>query len=244
MMYAKHRTALVLIHGLFGELSNWKKVEAAFSQEYAIFTPQLPIFEGSHLHGPLEGLVDFMEDYLSRNKIEDTILVGNSLGGHIALMLYLRNPGRVKALVLTGSSGLYEYTFGGSFPRINDYEYIASKIYEVFHQKEVVDPSLVGNVFSTVSDRRKVLAIIRLVRDTKKKNLKNRLGEIAVPVQLIWGMQDTITPVSVAEEFYYSISGARLCLINDCGHVPMMEQPETFNEILAEFLLSQQLASA
>ena len=228
---------VVLLHGLFGNLSNWRLLHNELSANYKVWVPELPLF--SHfLGGGLNKLVDFLEDYLKAHQINNPILIGNSLGGHIALLYALKYPQKVTSLVLTGSSGLYENSFGGSFPRVKDYQYIKQKVEDVFDRKEVVDEEMVNYVFDIVQQKSKALSVIMLARDAQKQNLKELLHFIQVPVLLIWGLQDIVTPPHVAEEFYEHLPNATLRFIDECGHAPMMEQPELFNEYVNQFLAS------
>lgn len=228
---------IVLLHGLFGNLSNWKAVQQELSPKYQVWTPQLPLF--SHfLGGGLNKLVDFLEEYLIENQIKNPILIGNSLGGHVALLYTLKYPEKVERLVLTGSSGLYENSFGGTFPRVKDYQYIKQKVEDVFDRKEVVDEEMVSYVFDIVQQKTKALSVIMLARDAQKQNLKDFLHFIKIPVLLIWGLQDIVTPPEVAEEFYQHLPNATLHYIDRCGHAPMMEQPELFNGYVSNFLAS------
>ncbi|MNR36660.1 Pimeloyl-[acyl-carrier protein] methyl ester esterase [compost metagenome] len=77
-----------------------------------------------------------------------------------------------------------------------------------------------------------------LARDAQKQNLKELLHFIKIPVLLIWGLQDIVTPPEVAEEFYQHLPNATLHYIDRCGHAPMMEQPELFNGYVSNFLAS------
>ncbi|RXF71156.1 alpha/beta fold hydrolase [Arcticibacter tournemirensis] len=237
------RKDIILLHGLFGTLNNWESVQNAFSERYRIFVPELPLLNIYTGGSRLDKLVGFLEGYIARNNIYKPILIGNSLGGHIALLYTLRYPDKVGHLVLTGSSGLYEKSFGGSFPRVKDYKYVQSKVEDIFHRKEVVKKDVVDKVYSIVQSTSSVISVIGLAREAKSQNLASELNRIKVPVLLIWGLQDTVTPPSVAHEFYERLPNARLCLINDCGHVPMMEQPELFNKHVNDFLEKHQYAA-
>lgn len=226
---------IILLHGLLGQLSNWRHVKERFEFKHQVFAPELPLFNGL-LGSRLDRLVLFLENYIDQHQIYQPVLIGNSLGGHIALLYTLKNPGKVSKLVLTGSSGLYENTFGGSFPRVKDYSYIKGKVEDVFDRKEVVDEALVNHIFEIVQQKTKALSIIGLARDAQKQNLKSQLPLIQVPTLLVWGLQDIVTPPAVAEQFKQLLPQATLHYINDCGHAPMMEQPELFNFHLSNFL--------
>lgn|SRR5690606_14648604 len=227
---------VILIHGLFRSLSNWDLVKSELSSLYNIYTPELPIYKQNTSISPLRELVDFLKNYITIHQIKDPILVGNSLGGHVALLYTLRYQYNVAGLVLTGSSGLYDSSINNQFTIINDYTYIKSKITEVFYRTEVVEEKLINNILTDIQDKKNLLSIISLTKDAKRQSLKDELHTIKIPIQLIWGMQDNITPISVAEEFYLSFPSVRLSLINECGHVPMMEQPVAFNNIVYEFI--------
>lgn len=228
---------IILLHGLFGNLSNWKSVEKKFGLEHQVWAPELPLFSNIIGQG-LNKLVLFLEQYINQNQIEKPVLIGNSLGGHVALLYTLKHPDKVEKLVLTGSSGLYENTFGGSFPRVKDYNYIKAKIEDVFDRKEVVDDEMINHVFGIVQHKLKVLSIIGLARDAQKQNLAVYLPQIKIPVLLIWGLQDIVTPPAVADEFKELLPNATLHYINHCGHAPMMEQPELFNNYVSQFLVA------
>ena len=227
---------VILLHGLFGNLSNWKETQQHLSVTHRVFSPELPLFETTVGGNHLGRLVGFLECYINLNQIKNPVLIGNSLGGHVALLYTLKYPDRVSKLVLTGSSGLYENTFGGTFPRVKDYDYIRSKVSEVFDRKEVVDNAMVDYVFDIVKHKLKVLSIIGLARDAQKQNLASHLPHIQIPVLLIWGLQDIVTPPAVANEFNALLPNATLHYINECGHAPMMEQPALFNRYVADFL--------
>ncbi|MDV6169786.1 alpha/beta hydrolase [Flavobacterium sp. DG1-102-2] len=229
---------IILLHGLFGNLSNWQSVKAKFEEIHNVYIPELPLYKKNSKEANLDHYVSFLREYIILNNITDPVLIGNSLGGHIALLYTLEYPTDVQKLVLTGSSGLYESSLDISFPRINDFEFIADKVKEVFYNQEAISDALIEDVYATIQDREKALSVVRTAKAARNQNLKDTLYTIACPVLLIWGMQDIVTPLSVAEEFFFLLPNAHLHLINHCGHAPMMEQPEEFNKKLEEFLNS------
>jgi len=82
----------------------------------------------------------------------------------------------------------------------------------------------------------KCLSTIRIAKATKLDNVLTRLPEIPVHVLLIWGDNDQVTPPDVAYQFRDNLPNAKLIMLAECGHVPMMEKPEAFNKALEEFL--------
>ena len=228
---------IVLLHGLMGELSNFSSLTSFFAQRgYKVYAPELPLYSlpviSTNVANIAKQVAKFIDDVIQ----EPVILVGNSLGGHIGLVVSHKRPELVTALCLTGSSGLYEKSFGETFPKRGDYSYVERKTREVFFNPEVATKEIVDDVFNTVNDRNKAIKTLYIARDAIKSNMKNDLVDIKIPVCLIWGKQDTVTPPEVAVEFNKESPDASLYWIDQCGHAPMMEHPELFNEILNNWL--------
>ena len=230
-------TPIVLLQGLMGGLSNFTQLINYFSTRgYKVYFPELPIYDLPLLNTNLSSLAKYVASFLEDEVKEPAIVVGNSMGGHIGLILTLSRPELVKKLVLTGSSGLYERSFGDSFPRKNDRDYIRKKAEEVFFDPTVASEELVDEVFSVVNDRGKGIKTVMLARSAIKHNMQNDIHKIAVPTCLIWGKQDNVTPPEVAIEMDRLIPNSELHWINECGHAAMMEKPQDFNEILYQFV--------
>jgi len=227
---------MLLLHGLFGALSNWQDVIDRFSPEYRVIIPLLPIYELPLLKSNLKSLVKFVYRFIVYKELDQIHLLGNSLGGHIALMYVLEHPERISTLVLTGSSGLYENAFGGTFPKRGSYEFIKEKVEYTFYNPKTATKELIDEVYELVNDRNKVIRILAMAKSAIRHNLAKSLPEIKMPVSLIWGKEDKITPPEVAVEFHNLLPNSELNWIEHCGHAPMMEQPEKFNSFLSKFL--------
>ncbi len=234
---------LLLLHGLFGALSNFEALYERFFKEYNVVIPMLPIYEMPILDVSVTGLVDFVTRFVEYKKFDKVHLLGNSLGGHIALLYALAHPERVASITLTGSSGLFESAFGSAFPKRGDYEYIRKKTADTFYDPAVATKELVDEVFDIVNDRSKGLRIVMTAKSAVRHNLADKLDKIKAPTLLVWGMQDAVTPPFVAEKFHELIKNSQLHFLDKCGHAPMMERPEEFNEILAAFLQEVTAAS-
>jgi pimeloyl-ACP methyl ester carboxylesterase len=154
----------------------------------------------------------------------------------VALELTLRHPGRVSALVLTGSSGLFERSFTRGVPHRPTPEWVRAKMEEIFFDPACVTAEWVEAVHRAVTRRDSALRILQTARAAKRSSLGERLPRIAAPTCLIWGEEDQITPPEVARLFADRIPGSDLHLIPRCGHAPMLEQPEAFNCILGAWL--------
>ena len=228
---------LLLLHGLFGALSNWEEVVAEFSVHYRVVIPVLPVYDMPLLQATVPGLVEYVENFVDKLQLPQTFsLLGNSLGGHIALVYTLHNPGRVTQLVLTGSSGLFEDGMGGSFPKRGDYNFVRERVGYTFYDSTIATQELVDEVFAVTNSNAKCLRMISIARSAQRHNLARELHRIAMPVLLVWGLNDTITPPIVAHEFERLLPQAELRFLDHCGHAPMMERPAAFNRWLVQFL--------
>ncbi len=229
---------LLLLHGLFGALSNFSDLIEKFRATHKVVVPILPLFDLDILHTSVTGLAKHFTQFIEHKGYDKVHLLGNSLGGHVGLVYVLKHPEKVKSLTLTGSSGLFENAMGDSYPKRGDYEYIKNKTAETFYDPAVATPELVDEVFEITRNRIKVIKIIALAKSAIRNNLGEELNQIKVPTCLIWGKNDKVTPPFVAEEFKKLIPHAELHFIDKCGHAPMMEVPKEFNEILFQFLSS------
>ncbi len=230
------KETLLLLHGLFGALSNFEGIFKRFSADYNVVIPILPIYEMPILEVSVMGLVEFVKKFVEHKKLETVHVLGNSLGGHIALLFALAKPERISSITLTGSSGLFESAFGTAFPKRGDYDYIKRKTGDTFYNPQVATKELVDEVFGIVNDRNKAIRVIATAKSAVRHNLGDKLHKIKSPTLLIWGKQDAVTPPFVAEKFHELIEDSRLYFLDHCGHAPMMEKPEEFNEILDAFL--------
>jgi len=230
---------LLLLHGLFGALSNWREVTEHFSKKYKVVIPLMPIFEMNILSLSVEGLANFIHEFIEYKKFKSVNLLGNSLGGHVALVYLKKHPENVKTLLLTGSSGLYENAMGGNYPKKGDKEFIRKKIEITFYDPKNTTDELVDEVFETLNDRMKVLRILTMAKSAIRHNMRKDIPNIKIPVCLIWGKNDVITPPNVGEEFNELLPDSELHFLDNCGHVPMMEHPTEFNKIAEAFYLKK-----
>lgn len=227
---------LILLHGLFGALSNFRELIEYFRHHNKVIVPLLPLFDLDLLHTTVGGLEKFVYKFIEHRDYKNVHLLGNSLGGHVALLHVLKHPARIKSVILTGSSGLFENGMGDSYPKRGDYEYIKKKTELTFHDPKTVTKELVDEVYEIVNNRMKAVKVISLAKSAIRNNLGEELNQIKQPTLLIWGNNDTITPPFVGREFQRLIPRSELHFVDKCGHAPMMEVPEEFNRILHKFL--------
>jgi pimeloyl-ACP methyl ester carboxylesterase len=227
---------LLLLHGLFGALSNWAGVINHFRSKYRVIIPLMPIHDMPIKEAGCEGLTVFIEGFVDYIGLDTFSVIGNSLGGHVALIYTLRHPEKIQRLILTGSSGLFENSMGGSYPKRGNYEFIKERVEYTFYDPKTASKELVDEVFEITNSIPKVMRIIAIAKSAQRNNMAKDIVHIKAPTLLIWGLNDTITPPEVGHEFNRLIQGSTLRFIDKCCHAPMMERPTEFNEILTEWL--------
>lgn len=232
--------AIILLYGLFGSVNNYETVIRHFKTTNRVIVPILPIYDLG-INISVSALTDYVAELINLLELKQVHVVGNSLGGHIALLYTLQNQEKVKSLALVGSSGLFENSMGDTYPKRSSYEYIKKKTEITFYKPETASKELIDEIYAAVNNRIKALQILYLAKSTIRYNLKNELHKITCNCCIIWGKQDAVTPPCVAEEFHELIHNSSLWWINNCGHVPMLETPDEFNIILSNFYHQLQL---
>lgn len=228
---------VIILHGLMGGLSNFHGVTDHFPEiGYKVYMPELPIYDMPMLKTNVKQFAKFLKSFIEFKKLDDVILLGNSLGGHIGLLYTKYYPEKVKALIITGSSGLYESAMGDGYPRRGDYDFIKKKAENVFYDPAVATKEIVDEVFETVNDRNKIIKTLAIAKSAIRHNMADDLPSMTTPTCIIWGKNDTVTPPDVANLFHELLPDSELFWIDKCGHAPMMEHPNEFNEVLDAWL--------
>ncbi len=228
---------LIILHGLMGGLSNFKGVYEHFSEKnYRVIIPELPVYDLPLLKTTVKDFALHLDKFIQMMALDQVVLLGNSLGGHIGLLYTKLFPEKVRGLIITGSSGLYENSMGDGYPKRGDYNYIKMKSEEVFYDPSVATKEIVDDVYETVNDRNKLVKTLAIAKSAIRHNMAKDLPKMKTPTAVIWGAQDCVTPPNVAEEFEKLLPNATLYWIDKCGHAPMMEHPNRFNEITEQWL--------
>ncbi|MGC6432270.1 MAG: alpha/beta fold hydrolase [Jejuia sp.] len=235
-------TPVIVLHGLMGGLSNFDAVKDYFTEKgYKVVIPELPIYTMSLLKTNVKSFAKYLHDFIEFKGFDEVILLGNSLGGHIGLYHTKLYPEKVKALVITGSSGLYESAMGSGYTKRSDYEVIKKKAQDVFYDPAVATKEIVDEVYATVNDRNKLIKTLAIAKSAIRHNMAKDLPNMQTPTCIIWGKNDTVTPPEVAKEFHELLPDADLFWIDKCGHAAMMEHPDEFNKILDAWLTQREL---
>ena len=229
---------IIILHGLMGGLGNFESFISHFPKAgYKVIMPELPIYSASILDTNVKFFANYINKFINLLGLKHVILVGNSLGGHVALLHSKLFPKVTKALVLTGSSGLYENSMGDTYPKRGDYEFIKKKTQNVFYSPKIATKEIVDEVFESVNNRNKLIKILAMAKSAIRHNMSKDLPKICVPVALVWGKNDSVTPPKVAEEFHQLLPDSSLFWIDKCGHAPMMEHPKKFNSIVENWFI-------
>jgi len=232
---------IVLLHGLMGGADNFGDMVDFISEKYNVFGLDLKLFKGRILKVSVKALSDYLFEFMNKIGLKSAVLIGNSMGGHIALIFAKEHPEMVDGLILTGSSGLFENSMGDSFPRRGDKDYIRKKTEEVFYDPKVATDELVDRVFEIANNRISVLKLLGYAKSAIRHNMANDIQNITIPTCLIWGANDKVTPPHVAEEFNKLMPNSELHWIPLCGHAPMWENPEAFSKIILDWLEKKNL---
>jgi pyruvate dehydrogenase E2 component (dihydrolipoamide acetyltransferase) len=231
---------IVLLHGFGADMSTWMFNHAALAEDRPVYALDLPGHGGSAKElddGSVAALAVIVADYLDAVGIDSAHLVGHSLGGAIAASVALDRPERVTALTLIAPAGLgadIAHEFIEGF--INETR--ARKLRPVIEML-VADPGLVtADMVEEVLKFKRLdgaVGALRTVADAnfsggqQRVSLRERLGEIEVPIRILWGEEDRILPVSHAEGLPETIAVTR---VPGAGHIVHMERATEVNEAI------------
>ncbi len=228
---------LVLLHGMLGDLSNWgATIDRFAANRYRVIAPVLPVYDLPLSQTSVPGLAEYVRGFLRSLGIGPAVLIGNSLGGQVALIYALRYPEIVSAMILSGASGIYEVAIGTGTPRRRSRDFIRERAAVTFYDPVHVTDELVDDLYEIVNDRARAIRLIRMARSAQSETVVDELSAIDTPTLLVWGRDDMITPPDVADKFLEHLPNAELHFIDACGHAPMIEHPDTFNDLALDFL--------
>ena len=241
-------SVVVVLHGLADDVGVWESVMPALAAKHRVIALDQIGFGRSDK--PLLGyragtFVDFLDGFLNELKIDRASLVGNSLGGWIAANFALAHPERIERLVLCDAAG-YAAVPKTMDPRAlnalrlasrEDIRYLGPL---AFHNKQFYeDVDLAFKQRVTAGDNYTVNQLLdSMIRG--EDVLDGRLGAIHKPTLIVWGREDKLIPLNFAERFHKEITGSRLEVIDDCGHMPHVECADKFNHALLKFFGDEQ----
>ena len=238
--------AVILLHGLGGDATNWAMTIGPLSQKYRVIVPDqigFGLSDKPFLNYRVGTLVDFLAGLYKELKIERATLVGNSLGGFVAAAFALAHPEKVDGLVLVCSAGF-------SLPKDTDPRILSglnpstrSQIKEVmslvFYNKQLfANDAAIDALFAKKVSTGDGYTVQRFIESIVRGEdiLDGKLSAIKQPTLIIWGREDGLTPLAMGERFKNEIAGSELVVFDKCGHVPQLEKAAEFNASLMKFL--------
>jgi pimeloyl-ACP methyl ester carboxylesterase len=247
---------VVLVHGLSGCWQNWLENIPHLARRHRVIALDLPGFGESELpHEEINipGYGRFVDAFLGEIGIERAAVVGNSMGGFIAAEVAISHPSRVEKLVLVSAAGLVRtgnrevylleraarlfHPLTAAFLARREYlvrrpKLRARMLYGVVRYPARIAPELAYEVASGAGKP----GFLDALNAIMAYDFRDRLPEISVPTLIAWGRNDRIVPVAGAYEYEQLIPNASRVILEDTGHVPMLERPARFNQLVEEFL--------
>ena len=246
---------VVFVHGLGGAWQNWLENIPRVAEERRVFALDLPGFGRSEMplrEITISGYGRCVNKFCDQMGLDEVVLVGNSMGGFVTAETAIQFPSRVERLVLVSAAGLSvtnlmrrpAQTWGRVAAVLGSYGAANSRLAVT---RPVVRHLALGFVMRHPTRLRADLCWEQVhaagtpgFRDALDALLdydfRDRLPDIACPTLIVWGTKDMLVPVSDADEFERLIPNSRKILMDDTGHVPMLERPVKFNDCLMEFL--------
>jgi pimeloyl-ACP methyl ester carboxylesterase len=251
---------VLLLHGLGGTRASLFETAAALSRCYRVHAPDLPGF-GSSCKPALGSynarwFADIMLGLMDQQGIKQAHVVGNSMGGRIAIELGLTSPERITALGLLCPAvawvkrGLHPVVRLlrpelGLLPHAFRRSVIASHFWSMFHDHDLIDPALgdlvvdeFQRIYHSAGARLALLASARniyLEAPFGRHGFYRRLADLKPPALFVWGGRDWLVPATFSAQIRKWLPHAEQVIIDACGHVPQVERPEETNQLLLDF---------
>ncbi|MBI2908609.1 MAG: alpha/beta fold hydrolase [Chloroflexi bacterium] len=241
--------ALLLLHGFAGSWAEWQPHIDALARHFKVYAPTLPG------HGDSSPIPDYslkvarqlFHAFLDREGLDKVMLIGQSMGGLLALDFALNSPARVSKLVVMDSAGLGREIHWGlrllSLPLLG--ELVLDLVWPRVRPslaRLLRDTCLPGEAFDgTWQGRGGMARLLRTGVDLRgqKLSVKDQLSGLRVPTLIVWGERDPLFPLSQAGAAHRSIPGSQLHVLRGAGHCPGPEHMEELNRVILEFLLER-----
>jgi pyruvate dehydrogenase E2 component (dihydrolipoamide acetyltransferase) len=235
---------VLLVHGFGADLNTWLFTQPALAARRRAFALDLPGHGGSAREvgaGDVESLTDAAEGALGALGVEQVHLVGHSMGGAIAASLATRRPERVASLTLIASAGLgpeINASFIDGFVRMARRREAVEVIGLLVHDPALVSRAMVEDVLrykrlDGVSAALAKIAEAWFPGGRQSLDLTDRIADLAMPVQVIWGRDDRILPVAHAEALANRLP---VHILDAAGHLPHMEKAGEVNRLIEQFI--------
>ena len=224
--------ALVLLHGLSGSARWWRHNVPAFAEHFRTHTPDLIGFGRSRAWVAQPSIAEMalvLEQWLDINEITQAHFIGHSMGGQIALHLAARAPARVRRLVLVSAAGI---------PRALNASELTRFLAEIMPPRAWGTPAFLPTI-ALDALRMGPRVFLSATRQLLHDDVRPLLPLITAPTLLIWGSFDVLTPLAHGEQMRAAIPHAQLIVFEGAAHMPMIDQPERFNDAVLQFLRAE-----
>jgi pimeloyl-ACP methyl ester carboxylesterase len=240
---------VILLHGLGGDNGNWRMTLPALASNFHVYAPDQIGFGQSDkplINYRVATLVDFLNAFYKKLGITKATLVGNSLGGWVAMNFALQYPDKVNRLVLVDSAGYSFKRTGGVAPArevllgLNPSSLAGTKqlMAIVFHNKAFSSDAVAEQVFTEHLRKNDGYTINSFVDSILRGEdfVDGKLGALKAPTLIVWGRDDMLVPLASGKALAEDIAGSQTVVLDDCGHVPQMECAGPFNDSLLKYL--------
>jgi len=231
---------VILLHGLGSVKEVWAANIGALSAKYHVYALDQIGFGRSDkplLEYKIATFADFLHAFMQSQNLSKATLVGNSLGGWIALDFAARHPDMVDRLVLVDSAGLPWGKAAAVDLNPASLGDMRALLESLFYDKKMVTEELASQAFTNHVRNNDAYTIQRTLAGFAQNQFEDgKLSSIHAPTLVVWGREDELIPVSSGEKFRDGIPQAKLVVFEHCGHVPQVEKPAEFNKTLIDFL--------
>jgi pimeloyl-ACP methyl ester carboxylesterase len=241
--------AVILLHGLGGDATNWAQTLPVLATHYHVFAPDQIGFGKSDkpfIDYRVSTLVDFLDEFCTRLGIGKASVVGNSLGGWTALAFTLAHADKVDRLILVDSAGYSSARLGGPKPSRDALRTLNASTLDgdrtlmrlIFYHQQMISDGFVRAAFASKMQKNDGYTVDQFIESIVREEdvVDGKLGAIKAPTLIVWGREDRLIGLATAKALGEDISGAKTVILDECGHVPHIECAAPFNKALSDFL--------